>query len=560
MPVFAKLFDPKLIDHPEYKQSLVRLGIWAFASGYIGLGIWFGYFTSPPVQYIMFLAVFFLATLATFLHVLYHPDNSLRRYLMIPIDMSAVAYSMVLTVSGPFGVFYLLFPWIFIGYGTRYGRIPLLVAAVMGIISYQVVLVIYGSWVDDFSTTVVYSTFLVVMPLYLNRMLKSIQLARDDAEAANRAKSSFLATMSHEIRTPMSGIIGMTTLLDNTELSDKQKDYVHSLRESSSALHALIDDILDLSKIEAGKLSLEISEFKLHDIVRGVYSMYTPTADNKNIELILEYDADIPKSFYGDPNRLRQILLNLISNAVKFTDQGRVTLRVINKRLSPEQVLIRFEVEDTGIGIPEDEIQWIFEPFHQVHNNAQNIAGTGLGTTITRNLVQLMKGTVGINSQLGKGSCFWVEITWHYKTETEAQTQAALAKETISDSAPENLNILVAEDSEINAKVITAFLTQAGHQVIRAENGKQALDALNNDTFDMVIMDMRMPEMGGIEATQCWRKQERNNQHIPIIALTANATPEDQESCLHAGMDAFLTKPVNKDQLYEIIAQHVKPE
>ncbi len=550
-----KKLRQRLNHNPEIAQTIVRLGIWLFASTYIGLGIQYGYFSAPPIDFIIFLGGFLLITIVNAISVILYPNVPLRRYLMVPIDLGSVTYSMVLTSTSAFGAFYLLYPWIFIGYGIRYGRGLLLAAVIAGFIGYQWLLISEGYWQSDTSTALVYSIFLIIMPLYLNRMLKSLKEAREMADTANNAKSEFLATMSHEIRTPMSGIIGMTNLLHSTKLNEQQQDYVNSLDESATALHSLINDILDLSKIEAGKFVMDNEPFNLPKVIKGVNDMFTPLTRSKGLTLDTLYDKNLPTTFIGDANRLRQILLNLLSNAVKFTPQGSITInvRLINK---DEFICrVRIEIIDTGIGIKPHHLKNIFDPFYQCKNNVKE-AGTGLGTAIVQNLVSLMKGRVDVHSELGKGSTFWVEIPWAYQQENLQQTNTNELN-AHKQKTQQPLSILVAEDSLINAKVISAFLKEAGHTVTHVENGALAVEQLINNKFDLVIMDMRMPEMDGLEATKKWRQQEGNTKQIPIIALTANATPEDQQACLNAGMNEFLTKPVDKQKLYDVIAELV---
>jgi len=544
---------------PEIAQTLVRLGIWLFASIYIGLGIQYGYFTAPAEDYIIFLGGFFAITIVNVISIIYYPGISSRRYLMVPIDLGSVTYSMILTSTSPFSAFYLLYPWIFIGYGIRYGRGPLLAAVIVGFIGYQWMLLSNGYWINDTSTSLVYSFFLLIMPLYLNRMLKNLQEARKIADAANKSKSEFLATMSHEIRTPMSGIIGMASLLKNTELSEVQKDYVESLDESSSALHSLINDILDLSKLEAGKFILDNEAFNLTKVIKGVHGMFTPLAQKKGLSFNYNYDEKLPTHFIGDANRLRQILLNLVSNAIKYTPTGSVDINVISINKDELICRVRIEVVDTGIGIESHDLKNIFNPFYQCKNNLKE-SGTGLGTTIIKNLISLMNGRVEVHSQPDKGTTFWVEIPWEYIQDSDLDSLSVDSKKPTNDTKADSkpLNILVAEDSPINAKVITAFLEEAEHTVTHAENGAIALEKLQHNLYDVVIMDMRMPELTGIEVTKKWRQQEVHGAHTPVIALTANASQEDQQACIKAGMDSFLTKPVNKQKLYDAIGSLIE--
>ena len=333
---------------PEFMSSVIHYVFWFLSSLFIGLAMKTGYYEPVWDLYIYFCVGFFIYCTVLFVSVLIKPYVPLRPYLTIPINMSAISISMLFTDDGPFSPFFLFYAWIIVSYSLRYGRGPLLASAICAVIAFTVVLTLTDGWYSHVYDVIAYYIFLLVMPFYLDLMLRKLKMARDEANRANRAKSDFLAAMSHEIRTPMSGIVGVTSLLEKTPLNDDQREYVAALQESSLALNALIDDVLDLSKIEAGKYTLENERFNLAKTLFGVAQMFTASANAKGLELFLDYAPELPEYVIGDGKRLRQIVLNLVSNAIKFTEQGEVIIRVakVDKQSADDKMVFRISVID----------------------------------------------------------------------------------------------------------------------------------------------------------------------------------------------------------------------
>ena len=370
------------------------------------------------------------------------------------------------------------------------------------------------------------------------------------AEQNNRAKSAFLANMSHEIRTPMNGVLGMVQVLRTTALDDGQRRMVEVIYQSATGLLTILNDILDYSKLEAGKVQMEAIGCSLTDMMDGVTMLLRHVADAKGIGLICEMPADKPPPVLADPTRLRQVLLNLVSNAIKFSHQGAVTLRLQTELVEGDRLHVTIAVIDQGIGISEEAQKSLFGRFNQADASATRLfGGTGLGLAITRELIALMGGEVGVKSTLGVGSTFTVTVTLPIATDDDIPVDTGSAK--ILTGPVKKLNLLVAEDDEINWLVIRSFLEAQGHTVTLVTNGEEAVAAVKQAYYDLVLMDSMMPVMDGVTATRQIRMLHLEHGPVPIIALTANAMAGDRERYIKAGMDGYVSKPIDQTLLFE---------
>jgi two-component system sensor histidine kinase RpfC len=627
--------------------------------------------------------------------VLFYKQKSSRKRQWISMvgDIFAISYGMFYLREMGFLLFG-VFLWLIVGNGIRYGLASLFASYIFSLIGFSVVITFNPFWHSQPFLSVGLLLTLTLIPLYLSKLLKRLNLAIHTAREANKAKSNFLAHMSHEMRTPLNGVIGTCDLLTTTPLNGEQFELVNTLKISSQTLLQLIENVLDFSKIESGKLASEKQDFDLHQLIRGTLDMFRPQARFRGLRLDIRFSPDTCYLLYGDTLHLRQIIINLVGNAIKFTDKGSVELRVSTIRQDEFSARIRFEVIDTGIGIPSEAQKTIFDSFTQASTDiSRQYGGSGLGTTISKQLVLLMGGTMGLQSELGVGSVFWFEIPFDKQPEAITTTNSVALRQnnvitfgmksrdrdsigsfleswgiqfshevtivsffarlqqlpshhhrtTIILCSPQNLgmdarefvnkvqiacpshelplilvthgmqqyqeeeqlemgyscllrtpidktllfnalhgimapqpqqgvisfkeyyqrsslekagvSILLAEDNGTSRKIISKILEYGGHKVDTAENGEEALDKLEVKRYDLIILDMNMPLMGGLDVLKLHRATSYKMPQTPVIILTANATSEAMLECQNAGADTYLSKPVDAATLLKEVGQ-----
>ncbi len=692
--IFQHFMRQVHMKNGEHEQVLLRIAFTSLILAYLSIEMLLGNPEMISMHQIVFSGCYLAFSILLATYVLFKPDASKRRVFASMIcDLGATTYVMLIShETGP--IFFGIYLWVIVGNGIRFGAWSLITSYVGSVIGFSLVILLNDYWISNPRLSIGLMLTLILIPPYILKLRNQVNLALEEARRASKAKSDFLSNMSHEMRTPLNGVIGASDLLISTRLDEEQKDLVSTLKKSAQLLLKLIDNILDLSKIESGKLVSEITDFDLHKLVNSTLEMFLPQVEKKRLSLSVRFTPETCFMLQGDPLHLQQILINLIGNAIKFTDKGSVELRIATVHQDDSKTRLRFDVIDTGIGIPPQAQSRIFESFTQADHNITRIyGGTGLGTTISKQLVELMGGTMGVQSEPGIGSIFWFEVpfskqpaailseekltlqqlyvltiglpqsdqlavtnftkSWGLRCEHAAslthfftylidkdvarpanlailclpqsigmsakdfaanlqelrgqqRLSAILLNPDLHNHSEEEyldagyscllrmpldktllfnalhgimaprpsegvisfkehyerstankrgVRILVAEDNGTSQQIIEKILMHGNHQVDLVENGEQALDKLEENNYDLMILDMNMPQMGGLEVVKVHRALSRTPVDTPVIILTANATLEAKLECERAHIDAYLTKPVDALTLLDTVAR-----
>ncbi|WP_024868829.1 ATP-binding protein [Pseudoxanthomonas suwonensis] len=575
-------FRGRLSNRPdsEHGQALVRIVLISLIFSYVllpssrsGLG---------PEQFrdvVLIVGSGLVLSLVIFSALLARPGRSdLRRVAGMFADYGLMAACMI-RMGEPIAWMYVVIMWVTVGNGLRYGNRYLVGAVGMALACFGSVLVFNEFWHRILGLGIGLLCGLAAVPLYLSSLLRQLTRATEEARRASEAKSRFLANMSHEFRTPLNGLAGMSEVLATTRLDDEQRECVRTIQASTRTLMALVEDVLDISAIEAGKLKLNPEDFSPRELLASIGLILHPQARAKKLDYLVVIADAVPQRVRGDAGHLRQVLLNLVGNAVKFTDQGRVRVDVTVVPSPPgdSRTRLRFSVTDTGIGVPAAMRNRLFKAFEQADASlARRYGGTGLGTTIAKGLAEAMGGRIGFESLEERGSLFWVEIPFEPPAERPAQPAAPMVAEVEGETAlrdaggnviafadpflrhrarVRSMHLLIADDYEANRMVLQRLLQKAGHRVTSVEGGEEVLDAMAAGEFDAAIVDLHMPGVSGLDLLKQLRvMQAGGGPRTPVIVLSADVTPESIQRCEQAGAYAFLAKPVAATRLLETLS------